>query len=148
MSRYSFDDVRPVPLVAAELSIVLQVSVCRDAFATAAQIGSGPEWGSLLVDIANLRLRHVGATGMRLPEVLQLFVSTRDALQGKHWQGSGWGRLTAAVGDGPHAVVTVHADLDVDLTAAAANAAQISRLRVFFADPAIVRAVGVATSTR
>jgi hypothetical protein len=117
-------------------------SVDWDVSATAEQVASGPEWGESLVVVAQSRLRCVDAPRLRLSEALHVFNSGCDALQGRESTDTWFDRVLAAVGDGPHAVVTVAADIAAETTELSrADAAQVSRMRVFVAEPIIVRAV-------
>jgi len=67
-------------------------------------------------------------------------VATGDELQGRRESADWWERLIAAVDDGPHAVVTVGADIEVDEVLPPEDAAQVQRLRIFFAEQFVVRA--------
>jgi hypothetical protein len=84
-----------------------------------------------------------------LSEALHVFNSTRDTLQGTESTDTWFERVQAEVGDGPHAVLTVAADIAAESTELSrADAAQVSRMRVFVAEPIIVHAVVVAAHAR
>ena len=148
LAWYGASDIRPVPDVAAELWVVFQVSVLRERSATAKQIASGPEWGIGLSDVARMSVRYAGRVGLRLGEAVSLFATTLEAVQGREPSGSWWSRLVAGVGDGPHAVVTMHADFVVALAPGSADEDQVSRLGAVFAEPcrlAVAAAYQIAT---